>query len=484
MNLATALQQETNYTFTENGALTFASSLSNTLDLFALGAAQRNWFDIQLFSKAFAEDEKLAITCAFYIRDVRGGQGERRTFRKILTWLADVHPKTFIKVLPLISEYGRWDDVLHLLRHENVSANVISLVKSQFGKDLDSDKPSLLAKWLPSENASSAQSRRDAVLLAKEFGYSKRDYRKALSNLREKLRILERDMSSGNWAEINYSRVPSKAMLIHGKNKRAFTKHDQTRFEAFREAAKNGEAKINSSTLYPYELVNKYLGYGNIDNTIEAQWKQLPNYCEQDGDQNALVVCDVSGSMSGRPMEVSVSLGIYCGERIKGFFNNQFITFSDKPKLQRIQGSTLFERVKNLSQAEWGMSTNLQSVFNLILNAGLKHNVPQSEMPSHVFIVSDMEFNSCTSANSTNFEAIQKKYEAAGYKMPVLVFWNVNARSQQSLVTKDENGVYLVSGCSPSIFKSAINTKAITPQELMVEVLTSKRYQPVLNALV
>ena len=196
-----------------------------------------------------------------------------------------------------------------------------------------------------------------------------------------------------------------------------------------------------------------------MDMTVEAQWKQLPNYA--DTEANALVVCDVSGSMfQGNPSAISVatSLAIYIAERNKGAFKDHFITFSETPKLERLKGNSLYEKVKNLSSANWGISTNLQSVFDLVLRMAVKNRVPASEMPSSIFIVSDMEFDSCIEGR--NFDAIQSKFAKAGYEMPKLVFWNVMSRNNQTPVTMDEEGTFLVSGCSPSIFSKAINTHA------------------------
>jgi hypothetical protein len=317
---------------------------------------------------------------------------------------------------------------------------------------------------------------------------TEKDYRKALSALRAKIDVIETKMSSKNWKAINYSKVPSKASLRY---RTAFHKKDGERYTAFLESAVKGEVKINSAALYPYELVEKYLNpvYGfddhstaGLDMTVEAQWKQLPNYA--DTDVNSLVVCDVSGSMMGgkpSPCSVAISLAIYLAERNKGAFKDHFITFSSSPKLEAIKGNTLYEKVRNLSHADWGMSTNLQSAFNLILSVAMRNKLAQSELPKKLFIVSDMEFNQAC-GGSTNYEVARAKFQAAGYELPEVVFWNVRSRNNQTPVTKDEQGTFLVSGCSPSIFKNTINCKATTPAELMLEVLNGPRYEKIVVA--
>jgi hypothetical protein len=481
--LLTAIKTDVNFTLTENGALTHASTLNDVLDFYYHAPARRGQDNTSLFNKALAEDKQLALRALCYLRDVRGGQGERETFRQGLRLLEKNFKDCFAAVLPHVSEYGRWDDILEFVDNKLVQA----LVKGQLASDVvaseKGDSVSLLAKWLPSANASSPATKALARKWVNVLGISERVYRKTLSALRAYIQVVETQMSAGKFTAVNYSRVPSKASLRY---RTAFHKRDGERYTAFLEKAIKGEVKINAGTLYPYDLVGKYLGHGysfgadSKDLTVEAQWKQLPNYA--DTDANALVVCDVSGSMfsgvSVPPITVAVSLAIYIAERNKGIFKDHFITFSDNPKLVKIQGDSLWQKCQNLSKAEWGMSTNVQAAFDLVLNTAVKNRLPQEEIPSSIFIVSDMEFNSCCRSH-TNFEHIKAKFAQAGYTMPKLVFWNVNSKNNQTPVTQDEKGTFLVSGCSPSIFAKAINTESCTPLELMLEVLNSPRYERV-----
>ena len=482
--LLNAMKTNLNVTFTENGAVSNETTFSNILDFFYHAPARRGQDNTDLFKKALAEDHQTAVRALFYIRDIRGGQGERETFRQGLRFLYANYPAIFNAVVSLVPEFGRWDDVIEYVHSKTVQ----QLVATQLSADSVSDKSiSLLAKWMPSVNTSSKKTKALAHKWLKVLGLTEREYRKVLSRLRARVDVTEVKMSANSWTAINYSKVASKAGLRY---RTAFHKHDGSRYSSFLEAAVKGEVKINSSTLYPYDLAGKYLEYGGyyggakLDMTVEAQWKQLPNYASTP--INALVVCDTSGSMYANsnpsPISVAVSLALYIAERNTGAFKDHFFTFSEQPKLQHVKGVTLFDRVNSLKQANWGMNTNLQSVFDTILSTAVRGHIPQAEMPSALFVVSDMEFDSCCDTH-TNFEHIKAKYAAAGYTMPKLVFWNVASRSLQAPVTMDEKGTYLVSGCSPSIFQKAINTQATTPYELMTETLYGPRYESLGKAL-
>lgn len=454
-----------NDTFTENGAVSYKSTLDSNLDFYYHASAKRGLKDevLGLFVNAFAEDEKLAIKSLFYLRDVRGGSGERDLFRHCLNHIHRCKPNLFDKLVPFIPYFGRWDDLLVYF-----DQSVIIHVVNTLNEDLNSDYPSLLAKWLPSANTSSKETVKLGKQWAKYLGLSEKGYRHLLSKLRAKINIVEQKMSAGNW-DIDYESVPSKAHLIY---RNAFKKHNPEKYAQYLASVEKGEKKINSSVLYPYELVRGY-----IDETKELQWKALPNYFE-DSDENILVMCDVSGSMeSGNsgvvPMDVSVSLAIYAAERNQGLFHNAFITFTDVPKLVYLEGETLLDKIRETKE-DVGYNTNIQAAFDLVLKTALKHNLSQEEMPTKIFVISDMEFDSC--GPSTNFELVKRKYEQSGYVMPTLVFWNVASRNLQTPVTQNEKGVYLVSGCSPVVFKNALNCKATTPYEQMLDVLNGERY--------
>ena len=465
-----------NMTHTDKGALTHKSSISSIVDFFFHGAALRSESNhkriLDLFKEAFKEDPTTALRILFYIRDIRGGQGERRVFRIILRNLAFEQSDWLIKNLKLIPEYGRWDD-LFVLKDSPVESHMIMFIKQQYIIDLDNcfnGKPvSLLAKWMPSENTSSADTRALATYVRTNFGYTSRGYRKSLSMLRKAIDIVERKLSAKCVDQINYAHVPSKANL---KYKKAFMKNDGVRYQAYLDSVNEGKAKINASTLYPYDLVHQ-VTFENND-TIEALWKNLPDYVE---DICGLVVADTSGSMYGRPMEVSISLAMYIAERNKNeAWKDYFISFSRQPKFHKITGNTLRARMKSVELGDVA-TTNLQAVFDIILTRAVHYHVGQEDMPKILLIVSDMEFDAACSSNSfTNFETIRIKYEASGYTMPTVVFWNVDSRNTQSPVTIDERGAVLVSGCSPTVLKYALGS-CTSPIQMVHNVTDSDRYK-------
>lgn len=481
--LLSGLRAADNFTLTENAALTHKSTLNDLLDAYYHIPARRGQDNTALFAAAYAENPLPALKMMFYIRDVRGlGTGERESFRQCLRWLHNNRRNVFNALVSLIPEYGRWDDLIEYTDN----SKVIELIAKQFDNDFVSKNPSLLSKWLPSVNTSSAKTRELGKQWARNLGLNERGYRKHLSVLRRKINVLERLMSANEFSGINYEHVPSRASKLYRK---AFSKRDADRYVAYLKSVEKGEKKINASTLYPYEIVAQYLqGYYQVDATMELLWKALPNYA--DSNKNALCVVDTSGSMNStigktkiRAIDVSVSLGLYIAERNTGQFKDYFVTFSSRPELQRVRGSTLLEKVKNLSNAHWDQNTDLQAVFDLILSTAVKNKVPAEDMPSHLFVISDMEFDSACDRH-TNFQHIQMKYRSAGYEMPVLVFWNVQSRTTQTPVTEDTAGTILVSGLSATVFKNAINAKVTTPYDSMLEVLNADRYAAVEEALI
>lgn len=486
--LLNGLKAEFNWTRTENGAYTYKSTLDTNLDLFYHAPAKRGQDISTLFRDAYAEDALLALKTAFYVRDIRGGAGERELFAQMLRWIYANRPMVFNAIAPIVPEYGRWKDLLTFVDNPFV----VDLVKNQLLSDLESTAGiSLLAKWMPSANASSKATKKLARKWIKALDLDEPTYRRVLSSLRERLAIVERTMSAGEWGSLDYSKIPSRASLLYRK---AFGKRDGVRYGEFLAAVQRGETKINAAALFPYDLVTKYndgidsynRSSATLDPTVEAQWKALPNYAETD--ENILVVADVSGSMfqgTPRAIDISVSLAIYAAERNKGAFADNFITFSAQPQLITLsKGASLLDKVQAVYAAGVGYDTNLQAVFDMLLATAKKHRVPQSEMPGKIVVVSDMEFNSPERFGKiTNYDVIKRKYDAAGYVMPVVVFWNVQSRAKQAPATATQEGVFLVSGASPSNFKNIAGAKAATPTEMMLEVLNNARYAAVEEAI-
>ena len=477
------LKREANKTYTENGSVTYRSTGRDCLDLFATIGALRRESEQEItarFLRAYAEDPDLAMKILFYGRDVRGGLGERRVFRILLRWLAVSKPESVVRNLPYVAEYGRWDDVLVLL-DTPCRAEALALLKQQFDADLaalssDGDV-SLLGKWLPSVNASNDETIRAAKQIANAFGLSDRDYRKTLTKLRAQIRILENNLRKRDYT-FDYSKQPSKAMFKHRK---AFLRNDAERYGAFMQRVSTGEVKLNTGALYPYEIIEKAFHCDDAERlSLDATWRALADYTQ---DENALVVADGSGSMywGGKPMPAAVaqSLAIYFAEHNRGAFRNHFITFSMNPRLVEIKGRDIVDKARYCETFNECANTNIQKVFELVLNAAVRNRVPQKDLPSTLYIISDMEFDSCAAgASLTNFEYAAKLFRQAGYRLPNVVFWNVSSRNQQQPVTMNEQGVALVSGCSPRIF-SMVMEGSLDPFTFMLSVIDTERYAPI-----
>lgn len=477
------LKNEANLTHTENGAVTYQSTQSECLDLFATIGALRRESDEEItnrFLRAYAENADLAMKTLFFARDVRGGIGERRVFRTILKWLAHNEPQSVEKNIPYIAEYGRYDDLLALMgtKCERV---VLAYIKKQLETDCKAleagESVSLLAKWLPSVNASNEDAIRQAKHIARALGMNDAQYRKTLSALRAKISIIENNLREKDYT-FDYSKQPSKAML---KYRKAFLRNDGDRYDAFVSRVAEGTEQLHTGALMPYEIIHSFFVNGGVSDeerkAIDATWNAQEDFT--DG-ENALVVIDGSGSMYGGsgpiPATVALSLGIYYAEQNTGAFHNHFITFSENPRLVEIKGKDIFEKVRYCHQFNEVANTNIQRVFELVLKAAVKNHVPQEEMPSKIFIISDMEFDYCTEDCSlTNFEYAQKLFSEHGYQLPDLVFWNVSSRNRQQPVSVNDQGVALVSGCNARIF-SMLKSGILSPYAVMMDVLGSERY--------
>lgn len=482
--LVAGLEKASNLTQTENGALAYKSTLNYLLDFFGNAGALRKRQDddvTQLFSKAFAEDKLLALKTLFYIRDVRGGQGERKTFRTALKWLANNYPEIVHKNLRNIPLYGRWDDMYALFGTPeekfalNTMANQLALDwhAMEAGKSV-----SLLAKWLKSENTSSSESVAQARKFRKFLGWNSKKYRKTLSKLRNYIDVVEVKMCAGQWNEINFEQVPSKATLNYRK---AFEKQAKDNYVNYLGKVEKGEAKMNAAAVFPYDILRTIVEQSGTATAIKAadlQWKSLPNYLEGDG--KGLVIADTSGSMQGLPLYVAVSLAIYFAERNNGPFKDVFMTFSQRPCFHRLIGNNLLEKWNNLDAGGWDGNTNLQASFDLILKTAIQNRVAQKDMPSVLFIVSDMQFDMASTSNDkTNFDVMKDKFEAAGYKLPNVVWWQVDSRQNNVPISYSDSGAALVSGSHPSILKKICSSKFLTPLGLMLATITDERYNNV-----
>ena len=487
MDFASAMNRETTKKLTENGATAFSSTgVSSLLDLYAtVGGMRARQSDVaNKFNACYNEDPLLATRLMFYTRDVRGGLGERDSFRSMLKQLSMHHAEVVVSNIDKIPFYGRWDDLFTLMGTPAEGAMWL-LIRDQINSDIENanqGKPiSLLAKWMPSINASSKEKIKLANTIAKTFGLTPAQYRKILSTLRDYLNVLETRMSKQEWDKITYNQVPSRAMT---KYRKSFYRHDEDRFSQYISDVKQGTETIKAGTLYPYDIVEKYMDSNYYwhrvfidDDVLEVQWKALPNYIE--GEENVIIMADVSGSMCGRPMASSIGLAIYFAERNSGPYKDMFMTFSSNPQFVKLRGMSLAEKIVNAHSAEWGMSTNLEAAFMKVLNVAIENRVPTADMPKAIVIISDMEIDSCASRNWSFYDEIVRRFEAEGYTIPNIVFWNVNARHDTFLVDGNRKGVQLISGQSASTFKNVIASIGMTPYDAMINVLNGERYSSI-----
>ena len=493
MNFANAVKTNTNIKLTENGARAYSTMGNALTDLFAQIGSLRPRTDKEIankYAEAFAVDPLLATKMLFYAGNIRGGLGERRTFRICLEWLAKNHPTIVTKNAALIPYFNRWDSMFVLIGTD-AEKEMWKVISDQLNSDISAvatskatRKPasiSLLAKWMPTETASSKKTRNLAWTCMRKLGLQPRQYRKMLTALRNHLKVVEATMSAQEWQAIQYAQVPSYAMKNYRK---AFAKHDPDGFAAYKASLVKGETKVNASTLFPYDLVGQYTrgGYGGrscqADTIIEAQWKALPNYVN--GENDILVMADVSGSMYGRPMDTSVSLATYFAQHNKGAYHNLYMSFTDRPHFIELrEGASLAECVRQLYSTDIGYNTNLERAFEYILEHAVMNGVKRNEMPTALVVISDMEIDRYIRQNSLDFvEAMRHKFARYGYACPTLVCWNVEARNDTFLSKQD--GVICVSGQSASTFRELCGRlEGKTAWDVMLETLNNPMYNVV-----
>ncbi len=500
-----------NSSITENGALGYATTTHPLLDMNFKVSSFRNRSDQEIteeFIKSFYADRKYSVKWLFFLRDILEGLGERRTFRICLRYLAISHPEIVRAVLDLVPEYGRFDDLLILLETP-LRKEVSALLLTQLNKDLkgrrDGQPISLLAKWLPSINTSSKETRRLAEMLAQDFGMSPRIYRKVLAQLREYLDVVEVKMTDKKWSEVDYEKVPAKASLKYDK---AFEKHDAKRREEYLEQVLLGKAQLNAKGLVPHEIVHKMLkGSWDVavqdDKLCELMWKCMTEQGFQNewGLDNCIVVADGSGSMfscvdgsnSLRAIEVCNALAIYFAQQLKGMFHDKAITFSQHPRfIDLSRGKTLKEKLEIMFAYNEVANTDIEAVFDLLLRNAMREKVSADELPKQVLIISDMEFDVARGRywGSTTYEMedeklfqkIEQRYQRLGYQMPRLIFWNVCGRTDTIPMVSGENGVCLLSGFSQNAMKVAAQQEK-NPYESLLKTLDGPRYDRVEEVL-
>lgn len=492
------LEKQDNYSLTENGAVGYKSSKSALVDINYKVASLRNSDEdeiVALFDEAFKENKEYALKWLFFARDIREGLGERRLFRICYKRLFELDNVLFKQNLHNIVEYGRWDDLISLLGISYGSdEHIISIIREQLEEDThnyESNKPiSLLAKWMPSENASSRQTKTLARQLMKLLNISPRKYRLMLSKLRSYSNVVETQMCNNKWNEIDYEKVPSLANL---KYKDAFMKHDMERRLDYLSSVSKGESKLNMKVATPVDVVSKYRAgrwnIGDFDPTLELAWKNLKDIMVED----TLVVADGSGSMlikvtsNTTALDIANALAIYTSEHNSGIYKNKYITFSSKPRFVDFSNANnLQEKLQIAKEYSEVSNTNIEAVFDLILQTAIKNSIPQNQMVKNILIISDMEFDEAQRMWRSSdpvltqplFDLIKRRYSDAGYALPKLIFWNVNSRTKTIPLIENELGVALVSGFSQNVLKMVM-TNNLNPYDILIETITSPRYDAI-----
>lgn len=483
-----AMKADFNFGLTENGGIKHTSTLNKVLDMFATGGAMRHRSDediIRMFKGAYEENPTLALRCLFYLRDIRGGQGERRFFRVVLKWLANEHDSEVEHLIPFIHEYGRYDDLFELFGTICEEA-MMSYIRGI----IDEGEDHLVFKWMPSINASSPKTKIRGRKFAAYFGMTEREYRHLLSEGRRDCHLVETLMSQNRWDQIAFDKLPSRAGLLY---KKAFMRREETR-ERYAEFMNSDKTKVNAGTLNPVDIAHQIFNTWNPSyverKAWDKYWNNLPDYYNG-REEPGIAVVDVSGSMTGVPMDAAVSLGAYVAERGKGPFQNHFITFSDNPALVEFSGIDLYDKFTKAREADWGGSTNVEAVFDLLLRTARKNHMSNEDMPKTLYIFSDMEFNRCMSFKSyernyysyheledtnqkinTVIEQQGEHWKMYGYTLPRIIFWNLDARSQN--IPAIGPGFSYVSGFSPVMISTILGGK--DGLDLMLEKLNSDRY--------
>jgi hypothetical protein len=473
-SFASAVQNQS--TRTTNGMVARKSTASACVDLFFKIGASRGKDITKDFVAAYAENKEVALRIAQWVRDVRGGAGEREIFRQIMTYLDKHDQDSAAKLLMKVPEIGRWDDIF-VVKSDKLKHQAYSMLG-----DALRAKNGLAAKWTPRKGDV-------AVEIRNFFGMSPKFYRKSLVEL---TKVVEQEMCAKEWDGINFSHVPS---LAHARYKKAFFRNTPEYAKYVAELTKDPKdrsinVKINAGAVYPYDVLKGVIGAyrSNYNATelgaLQAQWDAMENFI---GDANVLPLVDVSGSMSCRAgghasqsattcMDVAISLGLYCADKNTGKFKDTFLTFSSSPELLHLKGN-IVQKVQQMASSNWGMSTDLVKAMDKILTVAKQGNVPQEEMPDVLMIMSDMQFNQCARFDDSAMQMIKRKFEDAGYSVPQIVFWNLNAHDNVP-VKHDASGVALISGFSPQIMVSVLGGDAdkFTPESIMLKAVMVPRY--------
>lgn len=497
MNLIKGELAESSRSVTENGMIGYATSGDELVDLNFSIPSFRNKSEAEIvrrFQDVYEKYPALSVVWLFYVRDIRGGMGERRFFRACLAYLAKTDPEMYAKIYRFVPSFGRWDDLLVAYKTPAwaITAGYLAdILLEDYNRMLKNESVTLCAKWMPSEKDRSSRNREIAQCIMSATNLTPRQYRRMLTALRKTIDIVEAKMSAQNWREINYPAIPSRAAMIY---KNAFIRHDNERYSDYLRALAAGESKINSNTLFPHEIIYRYRmlspwSRGLIqDSTLEQLWKALPmNFVPKDG---TLVVADGSGSMlttihgtKAAALDVANALAILFSEHNSGPYANKYITFSSHPQYVEFpRDATLARKIQIARQHNEISNTNLHKVFLLILHTAVQYGLTQNELPKNILVISDMEFDQATWGETPDMVGIQEMYDRYGYKVPRIIFWNVNSRTNTIPLRQNENGIVLCSGFSQNVLRMVIGDQ-LDPKQALIDVLMSERYAGLRNSI-
>ena len=457
---------------TTNGMKARKSTSNACVDLFYKIGASRGKNITPDFVAAMAEDKELALRIALWVRDVRQGAGERQLFRDILLYLEQTDHDAAVALIKKVPALGRFDDLL-IFKTPELKTVAFNLLGDHLRQG-----NGLAAKWMPRKKEVASEIR-------KHFGMSPKQYRKTLVGL---TKVVEQDMCAKNWDEINFSHVPSVAA---SRYKTAFHRNSPKYAEYVAALVKGTDpkVKVNASSIFPHDVIKGVLNYGSVNTSVDqtvldlitAQWNALPNYV---GDSNVLALVDVSGSMSCPAggsgsvlcIDVALALGLYMADKNKGVFKDTFLTFSGRPELMHLKGN-IVQKLHQMNTSKWDMNTDLVKAMQKILDTAVNHRVPQDQMPDTLMIMSDMQFDRCAKFDDSAMKMIKRKFTDAGYKVPNIVFWNLNAHGNVP-VKHNAVGVALVSGFSPAIAAQVLGADPdqFTPEAIMMKTIMDSRY--------
>lgn len=436
---------------------------------------------LQLFKGAWGTDRYKAMQLAMWLRDCRGGSGNRSGFRDVIRWVAEKDSDWVEANMHFIPEVGRWDD-LQALIGTSCEDDAMS-----FWVRAIQDGNGLAAKWAPRAKRNKEVFNK----LRRTAKMSPKDFRKLLVN---NTKVVETSMCNQDFQDIEYSKVPSVAMSRYNN---AFKKHDGARFSDWKNKLETGEEKVNASVLFPHDVFRTLMadlkggyngGWGHYGNRsyedsklANAQFEALPDYMEG-ADMRIMSICDFSGSMdwakvsgSITALHVSLSLGLYCSDRLgkENPFYRKFIPFSDDSSLVCWKDETFSVAAQAHNDGFCG-STNIKAALNQILDAGRLLGATDNQMPNCLLILSDMQFYEGTVDGETTVETGMKEWEAAGYTRPRIVYWNL-AGNRNSPATVHHKDVALVSGFSPSLLKAILGGDDFTPMGILERAIEKYR---------